>query len=100
MEMLDHRGLLERFSAAVTLIMRAINTHDLVSAGVGVAIVPEHFRRYKVEVVLKQLTPSLPTVTLCMVWRQNDQSPALHGLRTLIRQHFSGNTQVRAASVK
>lgn len=61
---------------------------DLVAAGVGVSIVPEHFQRYQADLVLRRLVPNPPALSLCMVWRQNDQSPALHALRAMIRQHL------------
>jgi DNA-binding transcriptional LysR family regulator len=61
---------------------------DLVAGEVGVAILPEHFQRYKVDVVWRPLIPKVLAVPLCIVWRQNDRSPAIHTLRKLIRQHF------------
>lgn len=67
---------------------RAQSILDLVAAGVGVSIVPEHFQRYQADLVLRPLVPSPATLSLCAVWRQNDQSPALHALRAMIRQHF------------
>jgi len=62
---------------------------DLVAAGIGVSIVPEHFRRCQSNLVLRQLTPKPPTIPLSMVWRKNDTSPTLESLRAMIRQHFS-----------
>lgn len=67
---------------------RAQSILDLVAAGVGIAIVPEHFRRYRTELVLRQLIPDLPSLSLCMAWRQNDNSPVLRSLCAMIRQHF------------
>jgi len=67
---------------------RAQSILDLVAAGIGVAIVPEHFQRYRTELVLRQLIPKLPTLSLCMVWRQNDHSPVLQSLCAMIRKHF------------
>jgi DNA-binding transcriptional LysR family regulator len=61
---------------------------DFVAAGVGVSIVPEPFSRYQVDLVLRPLMPTPPTVPLCMVWRQRDHSPALQSLRGVIRHHF------------
>jgi DNA-binding transcriptional LysR family regulator len=60
---------------------RAQSILDLVAAGVGVAIVPEHFRRYQADVVLRPLAPRPPAITLCMVWRRNETSSALHACR-------------------
>lgn len=61
---------------------------DLVAAGIGVSIVPEHFRRCPSDVVLRPLTPKPPTLPLSAVWRKNDSSPTLAALRAMIRQHF------------
>lgn len=61
---------------------------DLVSAGIGLSIVPEHFRRCSSDVVLRRLTPKSPTLPLCMVWRKDDSSPTLEILREMIRRHF------------
>jgi DNA-binding transcriptional LysR family regulator len=61
---------------------------DLVAAGVGVAILPEHFQRYQADFVMRPLIPRPPKISLCMVWRQNDTSVALHVFRTMIRRHF------------
>lgn len=67
---------------------RAQSILDLVAAGVGVSIVPEHFERYQTDLVLRPLIPRPPTVPLCMVWRRSDTSSVLHSLRGMIRQHF------------
>jgi len=76
---------------------------DLVAAGTGVAIVPEHFERYQSDLVLRRLTPK-PTIPLCMVWRKNDASSPLHALRAMIRQHFAHrfgkNTRVGTGPAK
>jgi len=68
---------------------RAQSILDMVAAGIGVAIVPEHFQRYRTELVLRQLIPDLPTVSLCMAWRQNDRSPVLQSLCAMVRKHFN-----------
>lgn len=62
---------------------------NLVASGIGVAIVPEHFQRYRTELVLRQSTPSLPKLSLCMAWRQNDRSPVLQSLCAMVRKHFA-----------
>ena len=67
---------------------RAQSILDLVAAGVGIAIIPEHFQRYRTELLLRQLTPNLPPLPLCMVWRQNDHTPVLHSFCGMIRKHF------------
>lgn len=67
---------------------RAQSILDLVAAGVGIAIIPEHFQRYRTDLLVRQFTPSLPTLSLCMAWRQNDHSPVLRSLCAMIREHF------------
>lgn len=67
---------------------RAQSILDLVAAGTGIAIVPEHFRRYQAELLLRQFIPDLPPLSLCMAWRQNDHSPVLRSLYATIREHF------------
>ena len=67
---------------------RAQSILDLVAAGIGVSIVPEHFQRYQSDLVLRRLTPKPPAIPLCMVWRKNDNSSVLHALRAMIRRHF------------
>jgi len=61
---------------------------DLVAAGMGISIVPEPFRRYKANLLLRELVPGPPSIPLCMVWRQDDQSAVLHSLLSMVRQHF------------
>jgi DNA-binding transcriptional LysR family regulator len=61
---------------------------DLVAAGIGVSIVPEHFQRCPSDAVLRPLTPKPPAIPLCMVWRKHDASPAIEALRAMIRHHF------------
>jgi DNA-binding transcriptional LysR family regulator len=67
---------------------RAQSILDLVAAGIGVSIVPEHFQRYQSDLVLRALTPKPPRVPLCMVWRRNDRSPMLRTFRGMVRRHF------------
>lgn len=67
---------------------RAQSVLDLVAAGVGLSILPEHFRRYQADIVLRPLVPNPPKVPICMVWRKDDLSPALQTVRTTILQQF------------
>ncbi len=67
---------------------RAQTILDLVATGVGISIVPEHFRRYRTEVVLCPFVPNPPSLSLCMAWRQDDQSPVLKSLCKMVREHF------------
>ncbi|KAA6462854.1 LysR family transcriptional regulator [Acidobacteria bacterium AB60] len=67
---------------------RAQSILDLVAAGVGVAILPAHIKRYQANVIWRRVTPDLPRVPLCMVWRKNDVGGALETLRGAILRHF------------
>jgi DNA-binding transcriptional LysR family regulator len=68
---------------------RAQSILDLVAAGVGISIVPEHFQRYQSDLVLRPLIPKPPSIPLCMVWRKNDHLPMLRTFRGLVRRHFN-----------
>jgi DNA-binding transcriptional LysR family regulator len=68
---------------------------DLVAAGIGVAIIPEHFQRYQTDVVLRPFNPPVPPVALCMVWRKDDASPPLEALRGTILQKLKEGQQIR-----
>jgi LysR family transcriptional regulator, benzoate and cis,cis-muconate-responsive activator of ben and cat genes len=61
---------------------------DSVASGIGVAILPEFFRRYRSEVAFRPLAPDTPRTELCMVWRRRDHSEALHALRAILQQTF------------
>jgi len=74
---------------------RAQSILDLVAAGVGVSIVPEHFQRYQTDAVLRQLVPKPPTISLCMVWRENETSSAVHACRAIFRQQFRHRSSMK-----
>jgi LysR family transcriptional regulator, benzoate and cis,cis-muconate-responsive activator of ben and cat genes len=61
---------------------------DSVASGLGVAILPEFFRRYQSDVAFRPLAPNSPKTELCMVWRRSDNSAAVHALRAIMRQTF------------
>lgn len=67
---------------------RAQSIVELVAAGVGVSILPEHFQRYQAQCVMRPLIPKPPALSLCMVWRRRDTSLALQALRTMILRRF------------
>jgi DNA-binding transcriptional LysR family regulator len=75
---------------------RAQSILDLVAAGIGVSIVPEHFQRYQSDLVLRPLVPKPPRVPLCMVWRKNDHSPMLRIFRGMVRRHFGQRFREKA----
>jgi DNA-binding transcriptional LysR family regulator len=79
---------------------RAQSILDLVAAGVGVAILPEHFQRYQADFVMRPMAPKPPAISLHMVWRRRDPSPSLQALRIMIvehcrRQSAAANTEGR-----
>jgi LysR family transcriptional regulator, benzoate and cis,cis-muconate-responsive activator of ben and cat genes len=61
---------------------------DSVAGGIGIAIVPELFRRYHSEAAFRPLAPHTPKTQLCMVWRRRDHSEALQALRAILLQTF------------
>ena len=65
---------------------------DLVAAGAGVAVLPAHFKRYQADLVWRKVSPDLPKVPLCMVWRKNDFAGALQTLRGAILRHFKNTS--------
>jgi DNA-binding transcriptional LysR family regulator len=74
-----------------TIVRQCFQSHailDSVAGGLGVAILPELFRRYQGEVVFRPLAPSTPKIELCMAWRRRDASEALRELRAIMRQAF------------
>ncbi|KAA6465223.1 LysR family transcriptional regulator [Acidobacteria bacterium AB60] len=72
---------------------RAQSILDLVAAGVGVALLPEHIRRYQTELVWRPVVPRPPHIPICMVWRKDDSSQALRIVRKMILQHFRRASQ-------
>jgi DNA-binding transcriptional LysR family regulator len=67
---------------------RAQSILDLVASGMGIAIVPEHFQRFRSALVFRQFIPDAPALSLCIAWRQTDNSPVLRSLCAMIREHF------------
>jgi LysR family transcriptional regulator, benzoate and cis,cis-muconate-responsive activator of ben and cat genes len=61
---------------------------DSVASGIGVAIVPDYFRRYQSEAAFRPLAPDTPKIQLCMVWRRRDRSEALQALKAILEQTF------------
>ncbi len=60
----------------------------LVSAGFGVALVPETFQQIlPVEVEFRPLRPSIPTFDFHIAWRKDNQSSVLHAFLEMLRKH-------------
>jgi DNA-binding transcriptional LysR family regulator len=60
----------------------------LVSAGFGVALVPETFQQIlPVEVEFRPLRPSIPTFDFHIAWRRDNQSSVLHSFLEMLRKH-------------
>ena len=68
---------------------------DLVAAGIGVSIVPEHFQRYQAQCVMRPLIPTPPVIPVCMVWRQDDTSSALQAFCAMTRQYFRSRRKLK-----
>ena len=77
---------------APTYVQHVSQIHSilaLVSAGVGVAMVPEsaQLMRYR-GVVLRRMKRSQPQVELHLVWNKEGDNPAVSAIARLARQHF------------
>lgn len=60
---------------------------ELVSAGIGVALVPEMFQQMpSVEVEFRRLTPKLPQLEFHVAWRRDNQSAPLRGFLEILRR--------------
>jgi DNA-binding transcriptional LysR family regulator len=66
----------------------ALSLLGLVSAGFGVALVPETFQQIlPAEVEFRSLRPSIPTFDFHIAWRRDNQSTLLHAFLELLRKH-------------
>ena len=66
----------------------------LVSAGFGVALVPETFQRIlPVEIEFRRLRPSIPTFDFHIAWRRDNQSSVLHAFLEMVRQNAHAVTK-------
>jgi DNA-binding transcriptional LysR family regulator len=60
----------------------------LVSAGFGIALVPETFQQIlPVEVQFRPFRPSIPTFDFHMAWRRDNQTPVLRAFLEMLRKH-------------
>jgi DNA-binding transcriptional LysR family regulator len=61
----------------------------LVSAGVGVALVPDTFRQFiSVEVEFRPLTPRLPPIEFHVAWHRTNESPALQNFLKMLHEQM------------
>jgi DNA-binding transcriptional LysR family regulator len=66
----------------------ALSLLGLVSAGFGVALVPETFQQIlPVEVEFRPLRPSIPTFDIHIAWRRDNQSIVLQAFLEMLRKH-------------
>ncbi len=63
---------------------------ELVSAGVGVSLVPDTFRQLlPVGVEFRPLTPKMPPVEFHIAWRRDNQSPMLQAFLKVLHESLS-----------
>jgi DNA-binding transcriptional LysR family regulator len=74
---------------------------SLVSAGMGVALVPQSLRNLRrTGVVYRPLSESVPAIETGLVWRTDEVSPVLAGFIDIVRSHAAtGDAQSVAPSV-
>jgi len=73
----------------------ALSLLGLVSAGFGLALVPETFQQIlPVEVEFRPLRPSIPTFDFHIAWRRDNQSTLLHAFLELLRKHARAEAKV------
>jgi DNA-binding transcriptional LysR family regulator len=67
---------------------RALSQLGLVSAGFGIALVPETFQQIlPIEVEFRPLRPRVPTFDFHMAWRRDNQSSVLRAFLEMLRKH-------------
>jgi DNA-binding transcriptional LysR family regulator len=73
----------------------ALSLLGLVSAGFGVALVPETFQQIlPIEVEFRPFRPSIPTFDFHIAWRRDNQSTLLHAFLELLRKHARAEGKV------
>jgi DNA-binding transcriptional LysR family regulator len=74
---------------------------SLVSAGMGVALVPQSLRNLRrTGVVYRPLSESVPAIETGLVWRTDEVSPVLAGFIDIVRSHAAtGDAQSVAPRV-
>lgn len=73
---------------------------ELVSAGVGVALVPDTFQKLlAIEVEFRPLTGRLPRLEFHIAWRRNNQSPHLAAFLEMLQQQASSQPRLARPGV-
>jgi DNA-binding transcriptional LysR family regulator len=73
----------------------ALSLLALVSAGFGVALVPETFRKLlSVEIEFRPLASTIPSFDLQIAWHRDNQSRVLHAFLEMLREHMRAETEV------
>ncbi|HEY4350658.1 MAG TPA: LysR substrate-binding domain-containing protein, partial [Paraburkholderia sp.] len=79
------RGLVPRFGQEAIQMQTIVS---LVSAGMGVALVPQSLRNLRrTGVVYRPLTEAVPAIETGLVWRTQAVSPVLAGFIDIARAH-------------
>ncbi len=69
---------------------------QLVSAGVGVALVPDSFRQLlSIEVEFRPLAPKMPPLEFHVAWRRDNQSPPLRAFLELLHEQLRAEPQAK-----
>jgi DNA-binding transcriptional LysR family regulator len=72
---------------------RPLSLLGWVSAGFGIALVPETFRQIlSIAVEFRPLRPNVPTLDMQVAWRRDNQSPVLHAFLEMLREHAQAET--------
>jgi DNA-binding transcriptional LysR family regulator len=74
---------------------RPLSLLGWVSAGFGIALVPETFRQIlSIAVEFRPLRPNIPTFDMQMAWRRDNQSPVLHAFLEMLREHAQADAKL------
>ena len=74
----------------------ALSLLGLVSAGFGVALVPETFQHIlPVAVEFRPLRPSIPTFDFHIAWRRDNQSTVLYAFLEMVRENAHAVAKVQ-----
>jgi DNA-binding transcriptional LysR family regulator len=72
----------------------ALSLLGLVSAGFGVSLVPETFRKLlSVEIEFRPLASTIPSFDLHIAWHRDNRSSVLHAFLEMLREHVGTETE-------